>query len=347
MAFHKVFLIIKTTGIKLKIIQRKKMEKILITGITGFVGSHIADLCLKNDVDLFGLKRYHLSKMDNVKEIEHKIKWIDCDMMDPKSVKKAIETCAPDKIFHMASQSFVSPSWDHPNLYMDANYRMTVNLLEACLSCKINPKILIPGSGEEFGEIYENELPITENTTIRPVNPYAVTKVAQDLIGFVYYKSFGLNIIRTRAFNHEGPRRDKVFGIPWYAYQIAKIEKGLQKPNLRVGFLDDKRNFTHVKDMVSAYWIAVNKCVPGELYLIGSENKDDVHTFRECLEDLIKMSDVKDITYEVVPEFVRPTQVPFLIYKGDKFRELTGWKPEIGYKKILSDTLDYWRTKVK
>ena len=323
------------------------MEKVLITGITGFVGSHIADLCLKKKIKPYGFRRYHLSNMRNVQHIEDKIDWIDCDMMDNKSVTKAIEKCKPEKIFHMASQSFVSPSWDHPNLYMDANYRMTVNLLEACLTVDINPKILIPGSGEEFGEIYENELPIKEETTIRPVNPYAVTKVAQDLIGFVYYKSYGLNVIRTRAFNHEGPRRDKVFGIPWYAYQIAKIERGLQEPHLKVGHLDDKRNFTHVKDMVAAYWLAVDNCIPGELYLVGSENEKDIHTFRECLESLIALSNRDNITYEVVPEYVRPTQVPFLIFDGSKFRNLTKWKPKIGYEKILIDTLNYWRNVIK
>ena len=322
------------------------MEKILITGITGFVGSHIAELCIKKKINLYGFKRYHLSNMRNVNHIENQINWIDCDMMDNKSVFKAIEEIKPDKIFHMASQSFVSPSWDHPNLYMDANYRMTVNLLEACLSAGINPRILIPGSGEEFGEINENELPITENTTIRPVNPYAVTKVAQDLIGYVYYRSYGLNIIRTRAFNHEGPRRDKVFGIPWYAYQIAKIEKGLQDPFMEVGHLDDKRNFTHVVDMVKAYWSAIEKCNPGELYLVGSEDQEDIHTFREALETLISLSTNKSIEYEIVPKYVRPTQVPFLICDNSKFCKLTGWKPEIGFKGILIDTLDYWRSKV-
>jgi len=319
------------------------MEKILITGITGFVGSHIADLCLKKDIKPFGFKRYHLSNMRNVKHIEDKVTWIDCDMMDNKSVAKSIANIKPDKIFHMASQSFVSPSWDHPNLYMDANYKMTVHLLEACLSADINPKILIPGSGEEFGEIYEDELPIKETTVMRPVNPYAVTKVAQDLIGYVYYKSYGLNVIRTRAFNHEGPRRDKVFGIPWYAYQIAKIEKGLQSPHMEVGHVDDKRNFTHVDDMVEAYWIAVDKCTPGDLYLVGSEDEKDIHTFRQALDQLIEMSTNKNIDYEVVSKYVRPTQVPFLICDNSKFRELTGWSPKIGFNKILTDTLDYWR----
>ena len=321
------------------------MERVLITGVTGFVGSHIADLCLEKGVEIFGFKRYHLSKMDNVKHIEDKINWIDCDMTDPKAVSKAIKICKPDKIFHMASQSFVSPSWDHPTLYMNANYSMTVNLMEACLENGINPKILIPGSGEEYGEIFEDELPIKESTTLRPVNPYAVTKVAQDLIGYVYFRSYGLNIIRTRAFNHEGPRRDKVFGIPWYAHQIVQIERGLQDPFMEVGFLDDKRNFTHVYDMVKAYWIAIDECPPGELFLVGSQDDNDIHTFREALEKLISMSSVRDIKYEIVDKYVRPTQVPFLISDVSKFMNLTGWKPQIGFEKILIDTIEYWRSK--
>ena len=143
---------------------------------------------------------------------------------------------------------------------MDANYQMTVNLFEACLVNDINPRILIPGSGEEFGEINEDELPITEDTILRPVNPYAVTKIAQDLIGYVYHRSYGLNVVRTRAFNHEGPRRSNVFGIPWYAYQVAKIERGLQEPVLKVGHVDDRRNFTHITDMVAAYEQLAAQC---------------------------------------------------------------------------------------
>ena len=321
------------------------MERVLITGVTGFVGSHIADLCIEKGVEIFGFKRYHLSRMDNVKHIEDEINWIDCDMTDSKAVSKAIKMCKPDKIFHMASQSFVSPSWDHPTLYMNANYSMTVNLMEACLETGINPKILIPGSGEEYGEIFEDELPIKESTTLRPVNPYAVTKVAQDLIGYVYFRSYGLNIIRTRAFNHEGPRRDKVFGIPWYAHQIVQIERGLQEPFMEVGFLDDKRNFTHVSDMVKAYWIAIDKCPPGELFLVGSQDDSDIHTFREALEKLISMSSIDNIKYEIVDKYVRPTQVPFLISDVSKFMNLTGWEPQIGFEKILIDTLEYWRNK--
>lgn len=324
-----------------------RINRVLITGVTGFVGSHLAEYCLEKDVELFGFKRYHLSKMKNVLDYEEQLQWYDCDMSDPKSVTKAIGQIKPDIIFHMASQSFVSPSWDHPTLYMDANYKMTVNLLEACLSNNINPKIHIPGSGEEYGDIQEDELPITTQTILRPVNPYAVTKIAQDLIAYVYFRSYGLNIIRTRAFNHEGPRRDKVFGIPWYAYQIARIEQGLQGPVMKVGHIDDVRNFTHVKDMVKAYWLAVEKCNVGELYLIGTEKKSHTKSFRQALEMLIGMSKNKNITYEIDSKYVRPTQVPRLICDASKFVEKTGWDNTISFETILSDTLDYWRMQVK
>ena len=322
------------------------MGKVLITGITGFVGSHLADLCLNKHVNLYGFRRYHLSNLKNIVHIEDKIRWVDCDMMDAKAVTKAIQKVKPDVIFHMASQSFVSPSWDHPSLYMDANYRMTVNLFEACLESRINPRIHIPGSGEEYGEIYEDELPNTLTTQLRPVNPYAVSKVAQDMIAYVYFRSYGLRVIRTRAFNHEGPRRDRVFGIPWYCYQIAKIEHRLQKPVIKVGYVDDLRNFTHVKDMVRAYWLAVEKCEPGELYLIGSEADSHVHTFRECVEMLIEMSKVKNIRYKIDPQYVRPTQVPRLICDTSAFVKTTGWKPRIDFETILVETLNYWRDQI-
>ncbi|PYS00925.1 MAG: GDP-mannose 4,6-dehydratase [Acidobacteria bacterium] len=322
------------------------MGKVLITGITGFVGSHLADLCLNKHVNLYGFRRYHLSNLKNIVHIEDKIRWVDCDMMDAKAVTKAIQKVKPDVIFHMASQSFVSPSWDHPSLYMDANYRMTVNLFEACLESRINPRIHIPGSGEEYGEIYEDELPITLTTQLRPVNPYAVSKVAQDMIAYVYFRSYGLRVIRTRAFNHEGPRRDRVFGIPWYCYQIAKIEHRLQKPVIKVGYVDDLRNFTHIKDMVRAYWLAVEKCKPGELYLIGSEADSHVHTFRECVEMLIEMSKVKNIRYKIDPQYVRPTQVPRLICDTSAFVKTTGWKPRIDFETILVETLNYWRDQI-
>ncbi len=318
-------------------------ERVLITGITGFVGSHLADMLVGRGVEVFGFRRYHLSSMRNVAHLEDQITWVDCDMLEPKAVAVAVREIMPDKIFHMAAQSFVSPSWDHPHVFMDANYKMTVNLFEACLVNGINPRILIPGSGEEFGEIHEDELPITEETILRPVNPYAVTKIAQDLIGYVYHRSYGLDVVRTRAFNHEGPRRSNVFGIPWYGFQVARIECGLQEPVLRVGHVDDRRNFTHIADMVRAYDAAISQCTPGDLYLIGSDKESDIHTFREAVDGMIARSTVDGIEVEIDQRYVRPTQVPLLICDPKKFVSLTGWQPTLGFETILDDTLTYWR----
>ena len=323
-------------------------ERILITGITGFVGSHLADYVLAQGAryELHGTKRWHLSRMDNVAHVVDRIRWSECNLLDPFAVRELVASVRPDRVFHCAAESFVSPSWAHPSVYMDVNYKCTLHLLEALRACDSKAVLHIPGSGEEYGEILPEELPIREDTILRPVNPYAVSKIAQDMIGYVYFKSYGVRVVRTRTFNHEGPRRDKVFGIPWYAYQIARVEQGKQAPHLEVGHLDDRRNFTHVRDVVEAYWVATEKCEPGELYLIGSEGEGHVHTFREALERLIAMSTVPGITYETVPQYVRPTQVPNLIADVRKFRERTGWTSKIPFADILTDTLDYWRARV-
>jgi GDP-4-dehydro-6-deoxy-D-mannose reductase len=324
-------------------------ERVLITGITGFVGSHMADYVLENhpNCEVWGIKRWHLSSKHHIQHIYHKINWVDCNILDSNSTRKMIEEVKPDRIFHFAAESFVSPSWDNPIHYMDVNYKGTVNLLEALRSIGSKAPFHIPGSGEEYGEIFEDELPINTGTVMRPVNPYAVTKIAQDLIGFVYYKSYGLNVIRTRAFNHEGPRRENVFGIPWYAYQIARIEAGKQEPVIKVGHIEDKRNFTHVLDMVKAYWLATEKCDPGKLYLVGSEGDESIFTFREALEMLISMSDKDDISYEADAKYIRPTNVPFLIADISEFANDTGWKPTISFEVIIKDTLEYWRKRVR
>ena len=321
------------------------MKKILVTGATGFVGSHMVDFLLDNikNIKIYATKRYHLSRIDKIQHFYDKINWVDCDLTDPVSVNKIIKQIKPDKILHFAAESFVSPSWDHPNRYMSVNYNATVNLLEALRQSKSNCKFLIPGSGEEYGEVDKKDIPITEKTTLKPVNPYAVTKLAQDLIGFVYFKSYKLKVIRCRTFNHEGPRRENVFGLSSYAYQIARIEKGLQKPLILVGRLNDKRNFTHVKDIVKAYWIASEKCKPGDLYLIGNESKKHIFTFQEALKKLIKLSTVKNIKFKEHKPFVRPTDVPRLIVNTKKFQKISDWKPKISFDQILSDTLDYWR----
>lgn len=325
------------------------MKKFLITGATGFVGSHMADYIIQNfpKSKLYASKRYHLSRLDKIEHVYDKITWVDCDITDPIATEKMIRLVNPDKIFHFAAESFVSPSWDHPHRYMSVNYNGTLNILEAMRKIKSKAKILIPGSGEEYGLLSKKDMPITENTHINPVNPYAVSKVAQDYISYVYFKSFGTKVIRLRTFNHEGPRRENVFGLSSYAYQIAKIENKLMKGPILVGYLKDKRNFTHVSDIVRAYWLATEKCKIGKLYLIGNYHKKSIFTFEQGLKKLKGLSKIKNLKHKTYKPYVRPTNVPFLITKKTQFEKETKWKPKISFEKILLDTLNFWRREIK
>lgn len=328
--------------------------RILVTGGTGFVGSHILDhliaLQTKSDttLEVYATRRYHLSRRDKVLHLQKNVKWVDCDITDPIAVNRIISQIKPDRLFHMAAESFVSPSWDHPHRYMDVNYNGTVNILDALKIFAPDCRILIPGSGEEYGDILESELPISDRTPLRPVNPYAVTKIAQDLISYVYFRSYNLKVLRLRTFNHEGPRREHYFGIASYCYQIAKMELGLQEPKLRVGHTGDKRNFTHVKDIVEAYFLAMEKLEPGDLYLVGTERDENIATFAEVIDRLVKISTLtKEVEIEKVAEYTRPTSVPYLLADAKKFSALTNWKATYTLDEILLDTLNYWRERVK
>lgn len=328
--------------------------KVLVTGGTGFVGSHILDhliaLQAKTDptLEVYATRRYHLSRRDKVLHLQKNVKWVDCDITDPIAVNRIISQIKPDRLFHMAAESFVSPSWDHPHRYMDVNYNGTVNILDALKNFAPDCRILIPGSGEEYGDILESELPISDRTPLRPVNPYAVTKIAQDLISYVYFRSYNLKVLRLRTFNHEGPRREHYFGIASYCYQIAKMELGLQELKLRVGHTGDKRNFTHVKDIVEAYFLAMEKLEPGDLYLVGTERDENIATFAEVIERLVKISTLtKEVEIEKVAEYTRPTSVPYLLADAKKFSTLTTWKATYTLDEILLDTLNYWRERVK
>jgi len=227
-----------------------------------------------------------------------------------------------------------------PSAYLQVNAIGTVNLLEAVRRAKLDPRILVSCTPEEFGDVAPENLPITEHSAVAPVNHYAASKVAQDAVCQSYFASYGMQIIRTRAFNHEGPRRDVSGALASFAYQIARIERGRQPPLIEVGNLEARRSFTHVKDMVRAYRLAMQKCTPGELYLIGSEN---VYTIGEVLQRLIALSTAEGIRHEVVSHRVRPTELRYLIGDCSKFRDLTDWKPEVPFEQMLADILDYWR----
>lgn len=322
----------------------RSQKKVLITGITGFVGSHLADYLLSNtNYNIFGLKRVN-SRLRNIEHILEKITLIDGDLIDQTSLINAIKISKPDYIYHLGALSWVKPSWDMPAAYMQVNAIGTINLFEALRNTDLRPKILVSCTPEEYGDVPEKLIPITEETRLSPVNLYAASKLAQDAICQAYHASYGFKIIRTRAFNHEGPRRDKLGALSSFAFQIARIEKGLQRPVIEVGNLEAKRNFTDVRDTVEAYHLAMEKGEPGELYLIGSSQ---IFTIKECLEMLIELSPMKDkIKYKTVAQRVRPTELKILVGKFDKFQRLTGWKPKIPLKKTLESILDYWRNSI-
>ena len=317
--------------------------KILITGITGFAGSHLAEFLLEKDIEVFGTYRPR-SRMDNLSpETMQKINLIECEIKDGSAVKQTLDSIRPDGIFHLAAQSFVPSSWISPADTFQNNIIGQLNILESMKELKLNDcRIQLAGSSEEYGMVYEDEVPIKEENPLRPLSPYGVSKVAQDLMGYQYCKSYGLGTIRTRAFNHTGPRRGDVFVSSNFAKQIASIEKGLIEPIIKVGNLEAKRDFTDVRDMVRGYWEILWKGEPGEVYNIASGRAVTIQT---VLDILLSNSDVK-IKVEVDPSRLRPSDVQILLGDYSRMNKLTGWEPTIPLEKTLKDLLNYWREKL-
>jgi GDP-4-dehydro-6-deoxy-D-mannose reductase len=314
--------------------------KVLITGITGFAGSHLAELLLAEhpDVEVFGTYRWR-SRMDNIEHLDRRIHLLEADLRDFTSLHKALETSRPDAIFHLAAQSFVPASWSAPNETITTNLTGQTNLFEAVRLLELDPVIQIACSSEQYGLVLPDEVPIKETNPLRPLSPYAVSKVAQDFLGYQYFQSYGMKVIRTRGFNHTGPRRGQVFVTSNFCYQVASIEAGLQEPVIRVGNLDAIRDFTDVRDMVRAYWLAVNKGKPGEVYNIASGEGISI---RDLLDKIIALAQV-EVKIEVDPARLRPSDVEILLGDASKFRADTGWEPRIPFDQTVADLLDYWR----
>lgn len=320
-----------------------EMTKALITGITGFVGSHLAEWVVQNkkDVEVYGTYRLR-SRMEHIKDILSNINLVECELKDPHSVDELIKTVRPDYIFHLAAQSFVPTSWNSPAETLMTNQLGQVNLFEAILKNGLDCQIQIACSSEEYGQVYPHEVPIREENPLRPLSPYAVSKVAQDYLGYQYHQSYGLKVIRTRTFNHTGPRRGEAFVTSNFAKQIAEIEKGIRPAVLHVGNLQAKRDFTDVRDVVRAYWLGIERGVPGEVYNIAS---GVTYTIEEMLNKLLSFSQVK-ISMQQDPNRMRPSDVEILLGNYDKFHQQTGWKPEIPFEQTLLDLLNYWRARV-
>jgi len=316
--------------------------RVLITGITGFVGSHLADYLLTLDgVEIHGMKRWR-SNPANIEHLQGRVILHECDLRDASSVSKVIHAVRPDRIFHLAAQSFVPTSWTAPAETFMTNIIGQLNLFEAVRQAGIAPRIHVAGSSEEYGSVDPSGPPIRETNPLQPLSPYGVSKVGQDLLGYQYFKSYRLHIIRTRAFNHTGPRRGEVFVESSLAKQLALIEQGQQDPVIRVGNLKAQRDFSDVRDMVKAYWIAAERGEAGEVYNICSGVSRSV---AEVLQQLISLSTV-NVTVEQDPSRLRPSDV--LYHRGDctKFIAQTGWRPQIPWEATMSDLLDYWRKRV-
>jgi GDP-4-dehydro-6-deoxy-D-mannose reductase len=321
----------------------KLMTRVLITGITGMAGSHLADFLLEEqkDCEIFGVKRSR-SPMENIEAIKDQINLIDAELTDSSAVLNVISKAKPDYIFHLAAHSFVPDSWQNPFTTFRDNVGMQLTIFEAVRQAKLDPVIQIACSSEEYGKVLPGEVPINEKNPLRPLSPYGVSKVTQDMLGYQYFQSYGLKVIRTRAFNHEGPRRGEVFVSSNFAKQVAEIEAGLKPPVVYVGNLDAQRDWSDVRDVVRAYWLAVKHGAPGEDYVIASGVSRSI---KEMLDLLLSFSDSK-IEVKTDPARLRPSDVQILQGDASKFKKVSGWTARYSFQDTMLDLLNYWRERL-
>ena len=314
------------------------MKKVLVTGITGMVGSHLTDFLLKNtNWKIYGLCRWR-SPLDNIDHIlnlankKKRINFIYADLNDYSSLIKALETSRPDYVFHLAAQSYPLTSFTEGNITFETNILGTYNLLNAIKQLKLNPLIHICSSSEVFGRVEKKNLPIDENCSYHPASPYAISKVGTDLIGRYFYEAYKQKIMVTRMFTHTGPRRGDVFAESSFAKQIALIEQKKIKPIIKVGNLKSLRTFADVRDAVRAYFLLLTKNPkPGEVYNIGGSYSC---TIGEMLNFLLKQSKVKNIKVVQDKNRLRPIDADLQIPNTKKFQSHTGWKPKIPFEKL-------------
>ena len=328
--------------------------RVLITGITGFVGSHMADYLLKNipDIQIYGVRKWR-SRYDNVLQLYDlpNVTFIEGDLTDRSSLGRAIQMSKPDVVYHFAAQSFPESSFVTPTLTLTTNVIGTTNLMEELRVAKDNgvcdPIIISVSSSEVYGNPTEDEIPIKETNPIRAANPYSISKVGHDLMSQYYHKAYGLKVIITRMFSHEGARRGKIFALSWFAYQIVQHEKkrdfGKEGSWYKIyhGNLDSVRTYNHIDDAVYAYWLAIDNCEYGEVYNIGG---DYTCTVGDALDMLISKSKKPDVFIKLVdPDRIRPTDITLQVPDSTKFREKTGWKPTKGLEEICDDLLNHRR----
>lgn len=318
--------------------------KVLITGITGMVGSHLAEYISKNhpSVEIHGLVRWR-SPLDNIRHLQSSINLHQAELRDLNSLVLLLRTVQPDRIFHLAAQSYVTSSFKAPTDTIHTNVIGTVNLLDAVRVSAIDPMIHICSSSEVYGQVTNDEIPIRETNPFRPASPYAVSKVGEDMIALQYFLSYKIKTVRTRMFTHTGPRRGDVFAESAFAKQIAEIEAGVRSNPMKVGNLDSVRTFADVRDAVRAYWLLLEKCPPGEVYNIGGNRTMTVGEMLGILKGLARCK----IAHEVDLALLRPSDVTLQIPDISKFQVAAGWQPEIPLEVTLQDLLEYHRNRIK
>jgi GDP-4-dehydro-6-deoxy-D-mannose reductase len=311
----------------------------LITGVSGFAGSHLAEALLAApEAEVWGCdigaarRPYHPATL----------KLLAADLCDPAETRRVVETCRPERIYHLAAQAFVGESWNNPWTTFETNLRGQVNLLEAVRAVYLETRILVISSSEVYGRVSPQALPLDETCPLQPDSPYGVSKAGQDLLGLQYHLSYGLHVVRVRPFNHIGPRQNRRFVAPAFASQVAAIEAGRQAPAVRVGNLSTRRDMTDVRDMVRAYCLALEHGLPGEVYNLGAGQS---HSMRELLEVLLSFATVQ-IAIDVDPGRFRPSDTPDIVCNASKFRAISGWAPQIPFEQSLRDLLAYERAQL-
>lgn len=319
--------------------KKPNIKKVLITGISGSGGSYLAEYIIFNHpkVEVHGISRWHSSTVDNLEKIHDKVTIHEADLMDMASIIEVLQKVKPDAIFHLAAHANVRASFITPTAVLSNNILGTANLFEAIRILNIKPIIQLCSTSEVYGQVDPKYVPITEETPLKPTSPYAVSKTAQDLLGWSYFISFNLPIIRTRMFAYLNPRRADLFASS-FAKQIACIEQGLQK-ELVHGNLDSVRTLIDVRDAMRAYWEAIVHCQPGEVYNIGGTT---TMTVGEFLKKLISLSTVK-IPTRLDTNLLRPADVTLQIPDIRKFIKKTGWKPIYSFEESMTDLLNFWR----
>ena len=311
-----------------------KMDKALIIGAAGFVGSYLI-----NHLKQQGVSEIFATKLPNEQLKNDNAYIYDLDILDKESIISLLYEIRPTHIFHLAAQSSVGVAWTNPGLTIDVNVKGSVNVLDAVRELYYKPRIVLIGSGEEYGYITPEEIPIKEDNHLRPGNIYAATKVCQNMIGNIYQKAYDMELIQVRAFNHIGPGQAALFVVSDFCKQVVEIEKKERKPVIYVGNLKAKRDFTDVRDVVRAYYLLAVQGYSGHTYNVGSGH---AVTIEDILHIILSFSKVP-IEIKVDPDKIRPVDVPIIEADIERIQKEVGWKPEIPLRQTIQETLDYWR----